>query len=587
MRVSDNAVSLDSAHPTTAYGNGKGSFDFDVIGQGFSSNLNDDRIYIAGMGSIIQSRADKNDLRCENKTADQLPCLWYESPDKLHVVGYSAGPYQGPVSFAVEVGSVRSAQKNLVLARLSPAGIRFWSIIIFGILAFIIYRLVARGMRDHVIDGQRYSPFYSFFLDKETDTYSLSKFQLLLFSSTFIFGYLYVFLCGWLVQWHFILPDVPASFSGILGMSAGTTIIAAGATSARGSKGAGGVRPSFADFITTGGQVVPERFQYFTWTLIACFGFIALLLSQDPATLSGFPDIPQGLLYVMGVSATGYLAGKVTRPPGPVVRNTAWNNEQKRLFVEGENLSKNGDFFIDGKKLPIVTADDNTKSLVDSTPQEQASDRSFCSELKITISDAAGLDLSTGDHVFRIMNKDAQFADARFTSDPPAITSVKAVNPPTPPSTPPAGADPNKVIAASAQNTEILVSGSGFRSGMIARWTPVGARQPVEITPVTVQDDKNLGLTLVPGEAGPTTLLLITSSGFAAVATVTVVQPASGTPTPGPSPTSSTNPSSAATPSSSNPTTTGPTVDTATKALNAQDQLAKGKADETKADNSA
>jgi hypothetical protein len=254
VRVANNAVTLDAAHPTTAYRNAKGSFDFEVIGQGFSSNLADDDMYIAGQGPIIQSRADNNDPKCENTTGNQLPCLWYESSDKLHVVGYSAGPYQGPVSFYVKVGSVQSAQKTLVLARLSPAGIRFWSIIIFGILAFIIYRLVAQGMRDHVIDGQRYSPFYSFFLDKETDTYSLSKFQLLMFSVTFVFGSLYVFLCGWLVQWHFILPDVPAGFSGILGMSAGTTVIAAGATSTRGSKGAGGVRPSFADFITTGGH---------------------------------------------------------------------------------------------------------------------------------------------------------------------------------------------------------------------------------------------------------------------------------------------------------------------------------------------
>ena len=527
--VSD--VQLDSAHPTTAYRNGKGSFDFDIIGRNFSPNTKDDDISIAGQGSIIKTHAaSKKD--CDNATPEQLPCLWFEAPDKIHVVGYKGEPYQGPISFGAQVGSAQSAQKTLVLARLSPAGIRFWSILIFGVLAYIIYRLVAGGLRNSGVanDGQRYSPFASFFLDKETDTYSLSKFQLLLFSATFIFGYVYVFLCGWLVQWHFVLPDVPATFSGILGMSAGTTVIAAGATSARGSKGAGGIRPSFSDFITTGGQVVPERFQYFVWTLTACFGFVALLLSQDPATVSGFPDIPQGLLYVMGVSAGGYLAGKVTRAPGPVIRNIAWNNDQKLLVVQGENLSDQGDYFIDGKKLPIVT--DDTRKLLASTPQEQASDRSFCSELRITISDQAGLDLSTGDHVFRIMNKDAQFADMRFTADPPSIDSVQTDPPPPQPFKAPDGTELKTAIAASGQNTPIKVVGTGFRTGIIARWTAVGAKEPVEITSVVVQDDKNLKLTLMPGGAGPATLLLLTPNGFSAVANVSVVTPATGAPTP-------------------------------------------------------
>jgi len=537
VRVSRNAVTLDSAHPTTAYRSDAGGFNFDVIGQGFSKTREDNKIVIRGQGQIIQSWAD-NQKDCDSQPKEKKPCLWYDlqDPDKLHVVGYVGEAYQGPLNFKVQVGDVQSAvEKPLVLARLSPAGIRFWSIIIFGILAYIIYWLVSTGLRanavDSVIGGQRYSPLESFVLDKETDTYSLSKFQLLLFAGTFVFGYVYVFLCGWLVQWNFVLPDVPASFSGILGMSAGTTVIAAGATSSRGSKGAGGVRPSVADFITTGGQVVPERFQYFVWTLIACFGFIALLLSQDPATLTSFPNIPQGLLYVMGVSAGGYLAGKVVRPAGPVIRNIAWSNDQKLLVVQGDNLSNEADYFVDSKKLPIVVTDPNnpagdTKKLITSTPEEQASDRTFCSELRITISAQAGLDLSTGDHVFRIMNKDAQFADARFTADPPQIMSVTMVNPPPPPGlTPPAGMDPNKVLATGDQNTDIQVKGSGFRGGIIARWTKVGAQQPIEITSVQVQDNQTLKLTLIPGNAGPAILMVLAPNGFSAVATVAVVAP--------------------------------------------------------------
>jgi hypothetical protein len=406
---------------------------------------------------------------------------------------------------------------------MSEAGVLVWSIAIFMVLAFFIYRLVARGIKDDVIDGKHYSPFWSFFIDKETSTYSLSKFQLLLFSAVFVFGYLYVFLCSWLVQWHFLLPDVPTNFSGILGMSAGTTIAAAGATATRGSKGAGQTRPSAADFISVGGQT--ERFQFFIWTLVACFGFLALLISQNPATIQGFPTFPNGLLYVMGVSASGYLGGKLTRSAGPVIRNIAWDKGAQQIIVQGENLSSEGDFFVDGKKLPIVTDADPNARLVVAVPQEQASERTFSSQLTIKIAPAAGLDLKTGDHMFRIVNKDAQFAEIRFTADPPAITAVVMADPNQIP-TVPAGADPTKLVISGKKTAVVKVTGSGFRLGTTARWTPVNAKDPIDLraSAVVFVDSQTLKVTLVPGDPGTgATLMLLTPNGFSAIATVTVV----------------------------------------------------------------
>ena len=529
LRVVPDAVKLDSAHPTTAYRNAIGSFDFDVVGQNFSSTPEDNNVYIAGQGLIIKSWGTKEDPDCKEHPA--FPCLWIDPanvdqpPDKLHVVGYQAEHYQGPLSFSVDVRGIRSGEKQLVLSRMSEPGVLFWSVAIFLVLAYIIYRLVARGMRDNIIDGNHYSPFWSFFIDKETNSYSLSKFQLLAFSSVFVFGYLYVFLCSWLVQWHFVLPDVPTNFSAILGMSAGTTIAAAGATSARGSKGAGRLRPSAADFITAGGQVIPERFQFFVWTLVACSGFIALLISQNPATIQGFPTFPDGLLYVMGVSAGGYLGGKVVRAAGPVIRNIAWDKNKSEITVQGENLSSEGDFFIDGKMLPIVTDANPNVKLVVPTPQEQASDKSFCSQLKITVTPAAGLDLTTGEHVFRIVNKDAQFADIRFTVDPPMITAVVMDDAKTAPPVTPSGVDATKLLAHGKSQAIIKVTGSGFRVGTTARWTPANAKDPIDLAPSAVEfvASQNLRITLVVGDPGSGTLMLQTPNGFSAVATVTVV----------------------------------------------------------------
>src|SRR6266849_8079837 len=44
LRVVPDSVQLDSAHPTTAYKNSAGSFDFDVVGQNFSSTPADNNI---------------------------------------------------------------------------------------------------------------------------------------------------------------------------------------------------------------------------------------------------------------------------------------------------------------------------------------------------------------------------------------------------------------------------------------------------------------------------------------------------------------------------------------------------------------
>jgi len=518
LRVQADLVKVDSAHstdPTNPYEE-KDMFDFEIIGQNFNRDApNDNQIYIPGQGLIIRdSSADKK--HCNESTT--LPCLWVESSERLHVIGYKAGFFQSLLSFSVKVGNVQSAEMKFTLSRKSKNYVLSLSALILLVLGIIIYILVARGMRDNIIDGKRYSPFWAFFLDKQTDTYSLSKFQLFAYFFVFVVGYLYVFLCRWLVQWRFEFPEVPGNFSGILAISAGTTLAAAGATAMRGSKGSGSVRPSFADFITTGGQVVPERFQLFVWTLVACLGFLALLVSQDPATIVGFPKFPDGLLYVMGLSAGGYLGGKLARAAGPVIRNIAVGkdeNDRHIIIVEGENLSSAGDFFINGKMLDIHP--NVTTNLVDSTPQEQKGpDGTFCSKLRITIAKEANLDLSSGDHDFRIMNKDGQFADARFTADRPDITSVLDAT---------SSESSGKTITSGNEVMKIRVTGSGFRSGATAKWKRAGAADPDELAAgaVTFIDTKSLEIRLVPGDKGSATLTLATPNGFSATTPVTVV----------------------------------------------------------------
>src|SRR5262249_47842257 len=149
------------------------------------------------------------------------------------------------------------------------------------------------------------------FLDRQTNSYSLSKFQLIAWTAVAIFGYVYVLFCRTLIQWDFGFPPIPNGWPTLLGVSAATTVAAVGITANRGSKGAGPQTPSFADFISSGGMVTSDRFQFFVWTLVGFLGFLLLILLPDPASLKVLPDVPEGFLYLMGISAAGYIGGKV------------------------------------------------------------------------------------------------------------------------------------------------------------------------------------------------------------------------------------------------------------------------------------
>jgi hypothetical protein len=519
VRIGRPEPKLESVYPTTAYRDDTGGFTFALNGQNLPKEPAEVAVVVDGLGNILPAGAAAVGAKAcaEREKGDPLPCVTIDDPGRRIVVrGYSpqARAYQGPINVRVRAGDTLSNPTKVVLARMSAAGVLIATVVLFGALAYTIYSLVARGMKGTMIHGVRYSPLHAFFLDGQTQTYSLSKFQLFAFSFTFIFGYLYVLLCRWLVQWLFVLPDVPSNLAAMLAISGGTTLIAAGATQTRGSKGSGEQYPGVADFVSVGGQVVPERFQYFVWTLIACFGFLALLLSKDPAAVDGFPTFPDGLLYVMGVSAATYVGGKVTRSPGPVIKNIAVNRAKNPVvIVQGENLSSEADFFLDDKKLPIVTNDELTASGIDpakkpslviGTTQAGASDRTFCSELQITIVETqAGVTLGPGDHRFRVVNRDAQFAETPFSIPEVKIATVTKID--------------GGPIPAQTTGVVLEVTGAAFSAPLAADWTPAGATSPEQIETIERISDSKLRVTVNTGPAGTARLKISPPGGSTSV----------------------------------------------------------------------
>jgi hypothetical protein len=178
--------------------------------------------------------------------------------------------------------------------------------------------LLARLFKPTDIGAQAYV-VRTLFLDKETNTYSLSKFQFYVWTLVAVYGYAYLTIAKNFFQEFPGLPALPAGLPGIVAIAAGTSVGAQVVTKINGPKGAGNIQPSLADFVTTGDSVAAERVQFFVWTLVGAFGFAVAIANLDPRVVKDLPEVPWSLISISGISAFGYLGGKLARNAGPVI----------------------------------------------------------------------------------------------------------------------------------------------------------------------------------------------------------------------------------------------------------------------------
>jgi hypothetical protein len=228
--------------------------------------------------------------------------------------------------------------------------------VLIGLVLFWSKKKAARS-----VEGKGAFKTLAFLLiEPQTTTYSLSRLQLLLWTVACVVAYVYLASSQFLVQWRWALPAVPEGLPMLLGLTAGTAVISVYTTETRGSKGAGAEHPAISDFFTTGCVFAPERLQFFLWTILGVIGFVGATLLQDPATVQELPKVPDNFLPLMGASSFGYLAGKLTRKPGPVIKeldppppyDPPVSGLPKTIRVVGENLSQRAQVKINGTLLP-------------------------------------------------------------------------------------------------------------------------------------------------------------------------------------------------------------------------------------------
>jgi hypothetical protein len=306
---------------------------------------------------------------------------------------------------------------------------------------FLVWKIVRRQKSPDANNKQTLfeTIVSALFLDRETATYSLSKFQFYLWTAASVIGYLYLEASTCIVQgmWKFI--DIPSNLPSIVFISATTGALAQFATVQRGPKGAGEEHPSLADFVSVGGVMSPDRVQFFIWTIIGALVFLGLVFQQDPASISSLPTVPDGFLQLMGISSLGYLSGKVARPPGPVINDIALAVEERTVkkngttqtdpnakpkpfsivTLRGRILSPDADFKIvkEGKEVPL-TGDLAPKDITILEPDEQSSklDRS-AKKLELTI-EQPDLKWLRGASSLTISNPDGQRADWSLPAGP-------------------------------------------------------------------------------------------------------------------------------------------------------------------------
>ena len=503
-------VTIDSIAPATDYPDSdKKSFHFVIAGQNLAHQASDNTLIAVGYGPV--DVGSDSDCATWKDTNDQRVCLSYDpgmEGQKLNVSGYHPGHYEGPVSFEIKVGNTISNAQKITFSGMRAERLRIAAVAAFCVLAALVFLLVLRGVKESKLAGERTGPLAAFFLDRQSNSFSLSKFQLLAWTSVAVFGYVYLFFCRMFIQWTFSFPSIPDNLPTLLGVSAGTTVAAVGITVNRGSKGSGPLHPSMADFISTGGVVAGERFQFFIWTLVGCLGFLGIILSSDPAALTQLPDVPSAFLALMGISSAGYLAGKFVRQPGPIIElltivevipPTAGHKAVIKMEVKGQNLSDSAIVKVDENELRMDQF--TVKGL---TKQDQTSGTTFYTKVEVDLLDAA--EYLAGSHLLFLVNDDGQSACESFPLNPLSL-------------------DPVAPIISGDTPIEITLVGRNFAAGFQATWVDgLKVFQTIPDDKIQFIDANHLNITLIPGRPGIGELTLETATHLAAIAEITVLQ---------------------------------------------------------------
>jgi hypothetical protein len=365
-----SAPTVSDIIPKTAYENG-GTFGLTFRGSGFSPVPDENRLFLGGWSLSACPPGKRSNTAAESRicepptieNGDEQATFCLESSQiGTTQITFRNIPtcFQGRKQVVLEVGGQASAPPALVtFASVGATRPRLIAVIwiaslilaIIGIVYKHERRLIALARpigtpaKPDTIPGLRADQqnawrrtLRAFLVDEETNTYSLTRLQLYLWTVASLFGYVYLTLCYSLVQGRLEFANVPAGLPTLLLTSVGTSVLSGTITTVKGSMGAGQLNPSLTDFFSHGGVVAPERLQFFLWTIVGVVFFIALTLGYSPETIDNLPGLPDGYLALSGISAAALLGGRLARRAGPKITSVTWQSATV-LAIQGSELS--------------------------------------------------------------------------------------------------------------------------------------------------------------------------------------------------------------------------------------------------------
>jgi hypothetical protein len=282
-----------------------------ISGQNFAKDPKDIRVF------VNNSEQKLNWVSAETKPNEQCaydkPTGIVKSTTELEILGVPVK--EGKLVLGIRQGDDMANATN----ELSVTIWQRWQVLLVAAVvtlfgSIVVYILLSfQGV--HIVKGREYR-IRALFMDKSTNTYSLSILQFHMWTIAAVFGYTYFALSKLFVQWASGLPDISGNLPGIVGIGIGTAVGSQVINTVR-PKGSGDEGPSPSDFVTSGGSVAADRVQMLVWTIVAVAGFLAGVIRENPATIKNLPGVPESLMALMGLSSLGYLGAKFARKPGP------------------------------------------------------------------------------------------------------------------------------------------------------------------------------------------------------------------------------------------------------------------------------
>ncbi len=185
-------------------------------------------------------------------------------------------------------------------------------------------------------------------LDKNTNTYSLSRFQAFIWTVVLTGSYFYIAIAFGILLQNGKIPDFNPSLVGLMSISY-TGFIASHFLNKKNPKNAiSDTPPKLSDLFMENGVIDITRLQLLLFTIVAVIVYLYNLYLNN--TLNGLPDIPATLHGLLASSQTGYIAGKAFGEKIAVNRILPRKISSSEQMID---LHLIGAGFVDGMKVML------------------------------------------------------------------------------------------------------------------------------------------------------------------------------------------------------------------------------------------